>query len=742
MRYALPILALACFTLCLCEEIRAASSEEQRPRVGLVLGGGGARGAAHIGVLQVLEELHIPVDYIAGTSMGSLVGAAYASGMDSKEITALVSRIDWGETFGRAGTRDLQPVHIKTGRTIYSNSLEFGWKQSGLLAPSGLVAAQQIETVLRSIVGRARYQDSFDDLPIPFRAIATEVRTGDMELFDRGDLAIAMRASMAVPGAFAAVQIDDRVLVDGGLVRNLPVDIARNMGADVIIASSLVDPQPLAENLQSMLAVFAQLIDVTIKNNERAQLATLGAQDVPILISLPDMTSADFEKVPSAIPLGARAAHAVASQLARYSVPPDEYARWRARVAAKSMDEPTTLVVNAVRVTGLDRVNPAVLERQIASRPGEPLTSEQVARDAQRIFSRGDFEKVDYSIQYDAGGPALEFRPLEKTLGPDYLRFDLGLMSNTGGDTGFILRAEHTRTWINALGAQWNNTLQVGRTALVQTSVFQPLDLAQRFFVEPQLSAYRELHDIFRGDESVARYELDALEGSLDAGMSLGTWGEFRVGVSRSLTDFTSDIGALVLPEVDDSDLGGLTSRFTVDTRDSPFLPTRGDFLRLDMYSSQSWLGAEEIYHRGELVAQHVLPFRRGMMHLLAAGGSDFGTNAPSYDLFAMRGARQLAGYQFDELRGREYALARIAYMYKVSDLQTLLGQALYAGISAEAGNMFERADGARAEGAIFGSSLMFGGRTPLGPLLIVVGFAEGGKNSVYLQIGRPLEEL
>jgi NTE family protein len=445
--------------------------------------------------------------------------------------------------------------------------------------------------------------------------------------------------------------------------------------------------------------------------------------------------------VPSAIPLGARAALAVAPQLARYSVSPEAYDRWRAQVSAKSTDEPNTVIVNTVRVVGLDRVNPAVVEHQIEARPGEPLTSAQIARDAQRIFSRGDFEKVDYSIKSDAGLLTLEFQPLEKALAPDYLRFDLGLMSNTGGDTGFILRGEHTRTWINALGGHWSNTLQVGRTALIETSVFQPLDLRQRYFVEPQLRASRELQDIFRGDESVARYELDTLEGSIEAGTSLGTWGEFRLGISRSLTDFTSDIGAVVLPEVDDSDLGGLTSRFTVDTRDSPFLPTRGDFMRLDVYSSQEWLGAEELYHRGELIAQHVLPFRRGMMHLLAAGGSDFGSNAPAYDLFSMRGVRQLAGYQFDELRGREYGLARIAYMYKVSDLQSLFGQALYAGISAEAGNMFERADGGRAEGAILGSSLMFGGRTPLGPMLIVIGFAEGGKNSVYLQIGRPLEE-
>lgn len=713
----------------------------ERPRIGLVLGGGGARGAAHVGVLQVLEQLHIPVDFIAGTSMGSLVGAAYASGMDAKQCEQLINQIDWTKTFSTAGTRDMQPVYLKTGRTIYSNSLEFGLKRNGLLAPAGLVASQQIESILRSIVGHARYQNSFDDLPIPFRTVATEVRTGEMAVFDSGDLAVAMRASMAVPGAFAAVQVDDRIYVDGGLVRNLPVDIARSMGADVIIASSLVDPQPLAENLQSMLAVFSQLIDVTIKNNERAQLATLGPRDVSITISLPDMTSGDFEKAPSAIPLGAHAALAAAAQLSRYSVSAEEYARWRAQIAAKAMTEPATVKVDDIRIVGLERVNPDVVEHQIKSRAGDALTEEQIVEDAQRIFSRGDFEKVDYRIVESPTGNILEFSPTEKTLAPDYLRFDLGLMSTAGGDTGFVLRAEHLRTWMNSMGARWENTLQLGRTAVAQTRWFQPLSLGQTFFVEPSVQWRREFQDLYRLDDQVARYEHIAVDASIDFGASLGTWGEFRLGLDRSENDFKSDIGAVLLPEVKDEDLGGLTARLTIDTRDSAYLPTRGDFARLQGYSGEGWLGSDRSYQRAELFAEHVFPFRRGMIYLLAAGGSDFGTDAPPYDLFTMRGRTQLAGYQYDELRGHEYALGRMTYLYKVTDLQTLLGQALYAGITLEAGNMFQRVDGSSSQGAIIGSSLIFGGRTPLGPLSIVIGYAETGRTSVYLQIGRPLDD-
>lgn len=711
-----------------------------RPRIGLVLGGGGARGAAHIGVLKVLEELRVPIDCIAGTSMGALVGAAYAGGMSSAEIEDVVTAIDWSETFGTAGTRDLQPVDLKTGNLTYSNPLEFGLKNKTLLVPAGLVQSQQIESLLRSIVSRFRRQASFDDLPIPFRAIATNIQSGDRVVLDRGDLSVAMRASMAVPGAFSPVTLNGQVLVDGSLVRNLPVDTAREMCADVVIASSLVNTMPEASALQSAFTVLGRMVEVMIKNNEREQLETLGSADVPILISLPDMTSAEFVKVPGAIPRGEAAARALASKLARYSLSAEDYARWRAglRFAA---GEGKPAIVRDIRIEGLSRANPEVVRRQIQSRIGEPVDEARVITDAQRIFARGDFEKVDYRIADSPDGAVLEFFPVEKPWGPDYVRFDLGLMSSSGGDTGFILRADHSRTWINSLGGRWNNAVQVGRTALVETSVFQPLDLRQRFFVEPGLHVSRELEDLFRGDDRVARYERTSLDATLDAGVSLGTVAELRGGLRRTRTDFEATTGSLLLPEFNNVDAAGVTSRFIYDSRDSPFVPTRGAYAHIEFFSAESALGSDDAYRRAEFFAQRVVPFGRNLTYLELGGGSDFDGGAPAYDLFTLGGIGQLAGFQLDELRGHEYAYGRLAQLWKVTDLRALFGQALYAGMSVEAGNMFERIDGAPAQGPIFGSSLFFGGRTPLGPLLLMFGFAEGGQMSAYIQIGRPLKE-
>jgi NTE family protein len=673
--------------------------------------------------------------------MGALVGAAYASGMETAEIEKIVLSVDWNETFGGAGLRDLQRVRLKAAQTVYSNRMEFGFRDGGLLSRGSIVASQQIDSLLRRIVSRARYQDSFDDLPIPFRAIATDASTGEMLVLSEGDLSVAMRASMAVPGAFAPAQLEGRALVDGGLVRNLPVDVARQVCADVVIASSLVTPDYDTSKPQSALAMVGQMIGIMIRNNEREQLATLKPEDVPILVTLPDMTSGEFEKVPAAIPLGEAAARASTKLLARYSVSREAYQQWRARLQSDAAREPRTVTVHEIRIRGLERASPAVLQHTVKSRPGALLTEAQIVDDAQRIYATGDFETVDYRIDESGDEPVLEFLPREKSWGPDYLRFDLGLMSASGGDTGFLLRADHERTWLNALGGSWSNALQVGRTALYETSLFQPLETSQTFFVEPRIRVSRTLEDIYREEDRVARYEHASLQAHFDAGASLATWGELRFGLQASRNDYRVDTGDKLLPEFDDIDTIALAAKFVLDTRDSAFVPTRGRYAGLRLFSAESGLGADDSYRQAELFAQQVLAVGSNLIYLEVAGGTDFDSNAPAYEQFTLGGVGGLAGFQLGELRGQEYAYGRAAYLWKITDLQTLFGQALYAGGSIEAGNMYERIDGTPSSGLILGSSIFFGGRTPLGPLIVTFGVAEGGHKAGYVQIGRPLKE-
>ena len=168
---------------------------KSRPKIGLVLGGGGAKGAAHIGVLRVLEEMRIPIDCVAGTSMGALVGATFAAGVPAAEIEAQVLRVDWKETVGTRGDRDRMPIQRKLQTVPFTNSIEVGLKDGELKGAGGFLNTQRIDELLRRLVGSARYVDDFDTLPIPFRAIATDMVSGEMVVLGNGDLSVAMRAS-------------------------------------------------------------------------------------------------------------------------------------------------------------------------------------------------------------------------------------------------------------------------------------------------------------------------------------------------------------------------------------------------------------------------------------------------------------------------------------------------------------------------------------------------------------------
>ena len=294
---------------------------------------------------------------------------------------------------------------------------------------------------------------------------------------------------------------------------------------------------------------------------------------------------------------------------------------------------------------------------------------------------------------------------------------------------------------MNSLGARWHNGVQLGRRMEVESEWLQPLNLRQSLFINPQVRLSREQQDLYDDGDRVARYKLKAGEARVEGGAAFGNWGDWRLGLKASRTDYEVDTGIRLLPESSNVDAIGWTSRLRIDTRDSAFVPTRGSYLDLNFFAADKNMGSQTSHQRGELFAQHVMPFRDDLLYVQLSAGSDFSSGLPNYDLFTAGGAGQLAGFELEELRGREYAFGRLAYLWKVTDLQTLLGQALYAGVSLEAGNMYDRIDNTSASGAILGSSLFFGGRTPLGPLLVTFGLAEGGHRAAYIQLGRPLEE-
>jgi NTE family protein len=710
----------------------------ERPRIGLALGGGGARGGAHVGVLTVLEEMRIPIDCIAGTSMGALVGATYATGTPMARIEREILNVNWAATIGTEGQRTLMPMQRKLAGITYSNNLEFSLSSGGLRGVGGLVSTQNIEGFFRLLIGDARFTEDFDDLAIPFRAVATDLAASEMVVIGSGDLTRAMRASMAVPGAFSPVIIDDQVLADGGMMRNLPVDVARELCADVVIAVSLETPPPQAEQLRSVFALAGRSIDAMIIANERQQLASLTEGDVAIIVPTGDLGSAQFGRVPETIPLGVEAARAAAASLARYSVSEEEYRAWRSGL---DRPDPVLVPVEAFRFVPLRHASEDFLATRIRTRPGEPASLAALEGDMRKVFAAGDFVRVDYRLLPGSdGGRIVEINAIERPGGTDFVRFDLGLAGSSGGDTLFVLRTDHRREWVNSRGGQWRNSLQLGTQSELETAFYQPLDTAQRFYVEPGFILSRTIEDFFDDGNRVARYDLREAEARVDFGVNLGNHARLKTGLRWGATEFDEDIGGIPGFDLErrrdvNAMVGGI-----YDTRDAAALPTRGMYAQVDYTSSGGWLGGEQSYDVLEAVVSRSTPWRGGTLLLAAGGGRTVDGDLPRHRDFQVGGIRSFAAFAPGELRGEGYWSVSTGYGKRLVEFSPLFRQVLFGGVGLEAVRMTDRLDGVN-DGIILGASLSLGARTPAGPFLLTVGVADNDSVTLHFALGRPIPE-
>ncbi|HEY5807153.1 MAG TPA: patatin-like phospholipase family protein [Povalibacter sp.] len=729
---AVVITAVA--TLSLASVCAVAAAESGRPRIGLVLSGGGAKGGAHVGVLKMLEEQHVPIDCIAGTSMGALVGGGYASGMPAAELEKFLVGIDWQKVVGSQGRRQLEPIEQKRAGATYSNDLEFGVSSRGVSAPGGLVNTSNIEDLLRVYVATARMETDFNKLPIPFRAVATDMVSGKMIVLDQGDLATAMRASMAIPGAFSPVLVDQMILSDGGLVRNIPIDVARKLCADVVIVVNLVEPAADPAKIRSVTQLLSRSMDVMIEANETLQLQTLQPGDVLINIEMGSIGTSDFELVPETIPLGEAATRAASTALARYAVSEQEYMAWRTSVTSSQQIEAT---LADVRFEGLKRVNPEHLAAIDTVQAGDKVDAQKISMQAQRMAALQDFDSVGYRLDGDPQTPTLTWLPREKSWGPDYLKVDLGAYASVGGDIAFTLYGRHLRTWVNSLGAEWRNEVQIGDEALFNTSFFQPLDQAHRFFVEPRAFYSISVEDVFRDNERVARYNFEDTAGVVDLGLNMGRFAQLRLGYifDRRRTDV--DIGPEVLPQ-GKSDDAGVQVAAQYDSRDTAFNPTRGIALALEYMRSDDALGADRNWERAEIGFGVVVPFRRDVLWVRVAGGSDLRGNLPADRAFALGGPGGFPGFELGELRVNGYWTIGTNYLWKVKDVMPVRNLALYAGVGLAGGAVYDRINDEGSD-SIYSGSVFLTGRTLVGPLTVGIAATSLDSWSMWLSVGRPV---
>ena len=457
-------------------------------------------------MLKVLEELRVPIHCVTGTSMGAIVGGTFASGRAPAEMEKLVLAADWEAIFRDRPPRKEIALRRKIDdyKTLFAP--EFGVTEDGLALPKGVIAGVSIESFFRTLATPSFGITDFNKLPIPFRAMATDIETGESVVLDRGSIAQAMRASMSVPGAIAPVEIDGRLLVDGGIANNLPIDEARKLCADVVIAVNISTPPLKRSEITSALTVVGQLVNFLGKQTVDDQLKRMGTQDVLIAPDLGDISAGKFDRSAEAIAIGERATRAMADSLRRYSLPPEQYAALRATQVAEDRGLGT---VDEIRVEGLQRTNPEVLRALVESRPGEPLSEEKLGADLRRIYGRRDFESISYRLSGGDPGPrALVIEPREKSWGPDYLRFGLGLASDFQGDSQFNLLFQYRRTWLNRLGGEWLTEVQIGQDTHLFSEFYQPLNEAGRWFVSPYFNVGQRSRGVFAGDDKLADYRV------------------------------------------------------------------------------------------------------------------------------------------------------------------------------------------------------------------------------------------
>jgi len=708
--------------------------EASRPRVGLVLGGGGARGAAHIGVLKELERMQIPVDAIAGTSMGAIVGGLYAMGMDADELEYLVGSLDWAGALTDKPDREDLSFRRKQDDSQVPIDFELGVRGTELVLPRGVIQGQELDLLLRELTLSVSHIDDFDQLPIPFRAIASDIETGDLRVISGGDLAESIRASMSVPGVFAPVRIGDYLLVDGGLVGNLPVDIMQTMGVDVIIAVDVEFPLYSPEELGSALAISEQMLTILIRKETLRQIDRLGERDVLIRPELGIYASTNFGEILDTIEPGQAATREQASKLRDIAL---DGATWDEYVAQRERPVLPASHLAFVRVVHDGKLAPEVLESRLSIEAGDPINHEVLAHNADRLYGLQLYEQVSYRLLEEDEGTGVEYRARTKSWGPNFLQLGVSLEDDFEGSTGFNLSARMTRAGINRLGAEWRNDLRLGTDPKFFTEFYQPLSFDSRLFLAPRIELEQSNINAFVMDETVARLRLSEAEAGLDFGRELGRIGEFRVGVFRGFGEARVKVGDPSIPNID-FDTGGAFAQLRFDTLDNARFPRRG--MRSDLKWTMSRPGFGADYKSDTMEGEIAQTWSRGKNSLQL--GLSYATTLESdnavQDFFPLGGFLRLSGLGRGEISGPHAALAKLVYYRRVGDTSGILDTPIYLGASAEAGNVWQSRSDMDFSSMMLNGSVFAGFDTFVGPVYIAAGFSEHGESNFYLFVGPP----
>jgi NTE family protein len=703
-----------------------------RPRIGLALSGGGALGLTEIGILQWMQENHIPVDRIAGTSMGSIIGAMYATGMSPDDIKAFTEKVNWDQVLAPGPVYSQLSYRRKQDARDFLVEAPLGLKH-GLSGPNGYNSGQGVGLLFDQIAFPESGLPSFDDLPISFRCVATDMQSGDAVILHDGSLSQAIRASMAIPGLYTPVEINGHVLADGGMVQNIPVETVRAMNSDVVIAVELRLPPVDAGELNSLAGVLSRAIDVMITQNEKRSLAQA---DAKISVDMKGFFITDYSRVDELIQLGYKTASAQGGALLKYSIQdPAEWQRYLDERAARKKQP--IKKVDAIEVTGASPDINKRISKQLSKDTHGPLNLRTLDTQLTRIAGQGEFDNLGYEGFVQNGVPTLRVTAREKTYGPPFV--DLAVNVDGSGVAAFDFSAGARVTFMDVAhhGGEWRNDLLFGSSNLAATEFYQPI-AQSRFFVAPYLFASKYARNSFTGLTRVAVFGDERAGGGLDFGYDSGRRSEFRLGYEIFEGKLSPLIGATGLPIVHGS-TGLVRARYVWDGQDSPSVPSRGTRIVASLARVLQSPGLLHPIDQLDVQTSTFIPIG-GKTSLFTdlAGGTSFRGQAGPLQVFTLGGPFRLGAYLPDEFFGNHYAYASLGFRRELYRLPQLVGKRIYWGGWYEAGSAFGTTAGEPGPFVVRGTfNLGLIADTIVGPIAIAGSVSPTGQSRVNFSIGR-----
>lgn len=724
-------LAIAALLTAFYGNLPAAQPDDGRIKVGLALSGGGARGGAHIGVLKALEELDVPIDYIAGTSMGAIVGGFYAAGYSADEIERIMVEMDWDRALSDNPDRVDRSMRKKELEAEFLIPYRVGYNKGRFQVPLGAIQGQHLDQVFQRILLPVSNMQKFDRLPIPFRAVATDLVTGEEVVLSEGSLSDSLRASMSVPGVFAPVRIDGRILVDGGMSNNLPVSVVREMGADVVIAVDISSQLLTEEQLTSVLSVTEQLTNFLTRRTTQQQIDSLGTKDILIVPSLGDFSAADFDEAEAIVPLGYQATLERRIELAAL----DSGSR---TIVPEPQQEEADYIVSFVNIQNSSVLDDEIIRSRLAVQPGDALDLDALDRSVDRIYGLDVFGSVTYDLMENEDGEhGVRIKANARDWGPNYLQFGLELSNDFSGSSDFKIGAGYTRNALNKLGGELRVIASLGREDELRFDFYQPVDLSARWFVNPAVGWKRQNYNLWVDDTRVAEYELNGWAAELGIGRNFGTTDQVRLDYQFGQAQASQITGVPLNSSDERVEIGELVLGYRHDSLDSLYFPTDGMAHEFSYRLARKNLGAasdyEQLFGAGTVAgswSKNTVAFNYNL-------GYSFDDDTPLERWYQLGGFGRLSGLTPDQLAGRHIALATLALYRRLNDIQFLPA---YAGITLEAGNTWHFRREVGLDDLRYSTSLFIGAESPLGPLYFAVGYNDGGEAAVYFYVGHPFQ--